>query len=113
MTHNHPPGCCCQGEFTDCPVCPEHGELAPAKECPQCHQPNGRPHTDFCTHAPGRVWPDLGFCSLPDCPETRPHYHRGDDELVWLGRCPVIGSADARCVRPELHDGRHQWAEQP
>lgn len=29
---------------------------APPIECPQCHQPIGRPHTEFCTLAPGRVW---------------------------------------------------------
>jgi hypothetical protein len=24
--------------------------------CPKCRQPIGRPHTEFCTLAPGRVW---------------------------------------------------------
>ena len=63
--HNHPPRCCCisinDEDFstyrTDrCPLCPEHGELVPGVECPQCHQPAGRPHTDFCTLEPGKVW---------------------------------------------------------
>ena len=61
--HNHPPRCCCDdgpelGGSGPCPACPEHGELAPGIECPQCHQPIGRPHTEFCTLAPDRVWPD-------------------------------------------------------
>ena len=67
--HNHPPRCCCisaseqpalvnPGQSLPCPACPEHGELAPAIECPQCHQPIGRPHTEFCTLAPDRVWPE-------------------------------------------------------
>ena len=35
------------------------GQLAAAAiECPQCHQPIGRPHTEFCTLAPDRVWPE-------------------------------------------------------
>lgn len=83
--HNHPPRCCCStrdvidgldGKWHQtgeddahpvaqceapycgriCPACPEHGELAPTVECPQCHQPAGRPHTDYCTLAPGKVW---------------------------------------------------------
>ena len=33
------------------------GHLAPIG-CPQCHQPIGRPHTEFCTLAPDRVWPE-------------------------------------------------------
>jgi hypothetical protein len=32
------------------------GTLASSIECPQCHQPIGRPHTEFCTLAPDRVW---------------------------------------------------------
>lgn len=28
----------------------------PTIECPQCHQPIGREHTDYCTLAPGKVW---------------------------------------------------------
>lgn len=38
------------------------GELAPrllGVECPQCHQPAGRPHTEYCTLSPDAVWPDL------------------------------------------------------
>lgn len=31
-------------------------EPALTVECPQCHQPAGRPHTDYCTLAPGKVW---------------------------------------------------------
>lgn len=37
------------------------GEL-PRPECPQCHQPIGREHTDYCTLAPGKVWDGV----LPD-----------------------------------------------
>ena len=65
-SHNHPPRCCCldwanetgQGDAGRCPGCPEHGTLAGQQgiTCPQCHQPAGRPHTDYCTLAPGRVW---------------------------------------------------------
>ena len=63
--HNHPPRCCCGYSdccgWTDpsphigtCPLCPEHGELAQLAgepqpgECPICHQPIGREHTDYC-----------------------------------------------------------------
>lgn len=28
----------------------------PGVDCPQCHQPAGRPHTEYCTLAPGKVW---------------------------------------------------------
>lgn len=54
--HNHSPRCCCPPGWIDqpdvpCPACPDHGELAPTVECPQCHQPAGRPHTDYCTLA--------------------------------------------------------------
>lgn len=68
--HNHPPRCCCAfsnqpGPDDTCPACPEHGELAPGVECPQCHQPAGRPHTDYCTLAPGAVWD--GVLPCPTC----------------------------------------------
>lgn len=56
--HNHAPVCCCVFRPEDpCPACPKHGELAQGVECPQCHQPIGRPHTEFCTLDPDRVWP--------------------------------------------------------
>lgn len=29
-------------------------------ECPQCHTPIGRPHTDYCTLNPDIVWANLG-----------------------------------------------------
>lgn len=65
--HNHPPRCCCDippGDMDPadadptylCPACPDHGQLAQGVECPQCHQTAGRPHTDYCTLAPERVW---------------------------------------------------------
>ena len=67
--HNHPPACCCPVlEVSEngrhpvpgqaCPGCPEHGTFAQAEgiRCPQCTTPIGRPHTDYCTLAPGRVW---------------------------------------------------------
>jgi hypothetical protein len=108
--HNHPPRCCCiqlhdsQRLSTDlCPLCPEHGELAQLSnsesrcicrphlipgttdqdcpvhrtEYPCCHQLAGRPHTDYC--------PRLQACTLNGCPYTRPHYHQGDDEIVFTG----------------------------
>jgi hypothetical protein len=37
------------------------GELTPRLlrvECPQCHQPAGRPHTEYCTLSPDAVWTD-------------------------------------------------------
>lgn len=52
--HNHPPRCCCPllhgtgDEYRICPACTMHGDLAQGVECPQCHQPAGRPHTDYC-----------------------------------------------------------------
>ena len=82
--HNHAPRCCCDdgpdlGGSGPCPACPEHGELAPGIECPQCHQPIGRPHTEFCTLAPDRVWPgprpvdrpECGHPDWPDCPHPQ------------------------------------------
>lgn len=35
------------------------GELA-SLECPQCRQALGRPHTEYCTLAPGKVWAGMG-----------------------------------------------------
>lgn len=79
--HNHPPRCCCEiandetavrGRLVDCPLCPEHGELAqlsntnppndiPANVTPRtdyeyacCHQLVGRPHTDYCPSRHGQ-----------------------------------------------------------
>ncbi|MGZ0150678.1 hypothetical protein ACXJJ3_26710 [Kribbella sp. WER1] len=77
--HNHPPRCCCPNEINRvgrwhqdgeddahelfqcdddcrCPACPVHGTKPDPIECPQCRQPVGRPHTEFCTLAPGNVW---------------------------------------------------------
>lgn len=66
--HNHPPRCCCQppgiNRTKTCPSCPEHGDR-PGIECPQCHQEAGRPHTEYCTLDPERVWADV-------LPEVRP-----------------------------------------
>lgn len=64
--HNHPPRCCCEKDFVTgqltsvCTACREHGEFAdkPDIECPQCHQPAGRPHTEYCTLSPDAVWTD-------------------------------------------------------
>lgn len=69
---------------------------APTVECPQCHQPAGRPHTEYCPlrlreeiFAGNALIPSEAFvvpldeCSLGECPYTRPHYHRGDDEVVF------------------------------
>ena len=101
--HNHPPRCCCSpvGKYGTtsvdrCPLCPEHGELTPSIECPQCHQPIGRPHTDFCTLAPDRVWPGealCGFrslantslvCSYPPHPVNQMHsWQDGGDPRGW------------------------------
>lgn len=34
----------------------------PGVECPQCHTPIGRPHTEYCTLGPDKVWDGV----LPD-----------------------------------------------
>jgi hypothetical protein len=60
--------------------------------CPQCRQLPGRPHTDFCTLAPGRVWNGV----LPDPPAAAPvtsisraefektlGYRLTDDQWEW------------------------------
>lgn len=36
----------------------------PGVECPQCHTPVGRPHTEYCTLAPDQVWDGV----LPSAP---------------------------------------------
>lgn len=69
------------------------GELV-GVECPQCHQPAGRPHTEYCTLAPDKIWDGVlpladreivdGECPL-QCGVTGAHYHRGDDEIVRVG----------------------------
>jgi hypothetical protein len=65
--HNHPPRCCCpllhgtEEEYRICPACPMHGDLAQGVECPQCHQAAGRPHTEYCTLDPERVWAGLTY----------------------------------------------------
>lgn len=76
--HNHPPRCCCEKDFVTgqltsvCSACREHGEFAdrPDIECPQCHQPAGRPHTEYCTLSPDAVWTDQlsGYVKAPDHP---------------------------------------------
>lgn len=43
-------------------------DRSPLVECPQCHTPIGRPHTEYCTLAPDQVWDGV----LPDDPWTRP-----------------------------------------
>lgn len=37
----------------------------PGVECPQCHTPIGRPHTEYCTLAPDQVWD--GVLPALDC----------------------------------------------
>lgn len=69
----------------------------PGVDCPQCHTPIGRPHTEYCTLGPDKVWD--GVLLEVTNPDAVP-------------RCPVIGRGDARCVRPARHDGRHEWEEQ-
>lgn len=65
--HNHPPRCCCGPDDLPgrCPACPAHGNKPAPIGCPQCHQEIGRPHTEYCTLAPGEVWDGV-------LPEVRP-----------------------------------------
>lgn len=46
-------------------------------ECPQCHQPTGRPHTDFCTLTPGQVWDG----ALSDFKHTAAAYGYGGSQV--------------------------------
>jgi hypothetical protein len=74
--HNHPPRCCCEPDHDDdglpsivnwilCPNCPEHGAKPDPIDCPQCHTPIGRPHTEYCTLGPDKVWD--GVLPALDC----------------------------------------------
>lgn len=83
--HNHPPRCCCRPDDMGrgviiCPACPEHGVKPDPIECPQCHTPIGRPHTEYCTLGPDKVWdgvlPETGTCRVCGCT---------DDEACDLG----------------------------
>ena len=126
--HNHSPRCCCprRPEHTTtgyapeiCPACIEHGELAPAIECPQCHQPIGRPHTDFCTLAPDRVWPDGMSTSSPIVapPEARDSNSIRGRALADLDRhlldCGAKRAPWSECLLPPGHEGDHNWTTQP
>ena len=131
--HNHLPRCCCltpheimarnmdeAGRPTECPACPEHGELAPIVVCPQCHQEAGRPHTDFCTLAPGRVWDGTmpaatiteaggsGYALVP-IPCSRPGSNRGDGRGCSDPACPRHGEPDEPgpifCTKPGCGHG--------
>ena len=95
--HNHPPRCCCAfsnqpGPDDICPACTEHGELAPATECPECHQEYGRPHTDYCSHA-DREFIDTGtmFAEVarPRC--AYPSGDHGDGRGCDHDDCPRHG----------------------
>lgn len=94
--HDHPPICCCGDEgdkLGSCPACPDHGVLASSSnpvECPQCHAPIGRPHTDYCTLAPGRVWDGvLPVAPLVEC--AYPHLNHGDGRGCDHDDCPRHG----------------------
>lgn len=127
--HNHPPRCCCDdtaelGGTGPCPACPDHGELAQGIECPQCHQPIGRPHTEFCTLAPGKIWDGVlpAACAYPaaapddcgqgDCPKhgqpvytppcSSPRTNHGDGRGCQNETCPRHGDPDGSA--PSLID---------
>ena len=123
--HNHPPRCCCSpvGKYGTtsvdrCPLCPEHGELTPSIECPQCHQPIGRPHTDFCTLAPDRVWP-----VSPEPGHGQPWMHRHGDGQNWVHpaghtcehgeHCGAKRTPWSECLLPPGHEGDHSWTTRP
>lgn len=117
--HNHPPRCCCswhsepdgKGDLAQirdtCPACTEHGEFAKPIECPQCHIEIGRPHTDFCTLAPGRVWDgvlppavtDTGTILVEDPPTYAPQP---------CGHVRHLLDYDHHCVLPTGHQSEHQ-----
>lgn len=110
IAHNHPPRCCCGPDNLPghCPACPEHGALTATDECtcgtpgltyagperdcpihgecPSCHQPTGRPHTDYCRN------PDRCQCDptgsgphLTGCPLNIVRLTNGPRDLVtWL-----------------------------
>lgn len=110
--HNHPARCCCSTDHqTDengstvrvhCPVCPEHGWIA-GVYCPHCHQPAGRPHTDYC---PGRLARDPWATTNREYPGqpgiaeqyatcTRPASNHGDGRGCDDDHCPRHGEPDS------------------
>lgn len=126
--HNHQPRCCCGPAKADpCPACPQHGQLAPGVECPQCHQTAGRPHTEYCPLAiredifagpstpsqmlPGQTPPaalrDTQYVILPSQePEHRTseiHWHPiSQCTKAWCGYTPadfVIGQTSQPATR--------------
>lgn len=65
----------------------------PGVECPQCHQPAGRPHTEYCTLEPGKVWDGVLPTDDPT-PWTRCRYpiaDHGDGRGCGHDDCPKHG----------------------
>lgn len=100
--HNHPPRCCCEAddnptgsnERLDCPLCPEHGELArlAEPECTSCHTVAGHPHTEYCQLA---NWAG----------------HRDNCALQWGKPCDCEDQDPAPALRAEV-DRIHQHLAQ-
>lgn len=66
----------------------------PTVECPQCHQPIGREHTDYCTLAPGKVWDGV----LPPVPTT---LHNGRIIIDF----EALDQAKRECAYPARNNG--------
>lgn len=83
------------------------GQLA-GVECPQCHQPAGRPHTEYCTLAPGKVWDGV----LPEPPKLVCRRCNGyglvpdwDDDLDEPRHKPCPDCAVPACAYPSSNHG--------
>ena len=116
----------------ECPACSEHGELAqlgkcicgtpglnyagPERDCPEhgipecstCHQPAGRPHTDYC-HAIGIVGADpRDHTTIAAGQTSTPTTHARDtDDLVGNLRDAVDRARERRTGPPRTpgYDG--------
>lgn len=51
-------------------------------DCPQCHQPIGREHTEYCTLAPGKVWDGVLPSPCPKC-QGEKLVANSDDQEPW------------------------------
>lgn len=115
-THNHPVRCCCRGmnerdpDWETCPACPEHGDQA---ECPSCHTPYGRPHTDYCQAvAPAEYPGQPDHCAYPrsdhgdgrGCDDDNCPKHGGDGRTTWHHRseCPDLGGCEYHAITSAL-----------
>ena len=93
-----------------CPVCPEHGDLAQLAgepqpgECPICHQPIGREHTDYCRlTGPVSALPILDLDSFTSRTSTPPTQARGYT-LDAQGRTHAAFEChDPECTYPRPH----------